>query len=177
MYRLIASPLLIILVLTNNSNWFKWLLAFSFFTDLVDGMLARYYKVNSIFGAKLDSIADDLTIVAAIIGLLKFKMAFIMDNYIIVSVLITLFLGQIIIALIRYHKISSFHTYLAKITAIVQGLFLILVFFLKEPPYLLFYSAAVITIVDLAEEIILVFLLPEWKSNVKGIYWVLKNKL
>ncbi len=177
MYRLIVSSLLIILILTNNINWFKWLLAFSFFTDLIDGTLARHYKVNSIFGSKLDSIADDMTIVAAIIGLLKFKMTFIMDNYIIVSVLITLFLGQIIIALIRYHKISSFHTYLAKTAAIVLGIFLILVFFMKEPPYLLFYSAAVITIFDLVEEITLVFLLPEWKTNVKGIYWVLKNKL
>lgn len=39
-----------------------------------------------------------------------------------------------------------------------------------------YYIAAFITAIDLIEEIILVFLLPEWETNVKGLYWVLKKK-
>jgi len=40
----------------------------------------------------------------------------------------------------------------------------------------LFYVAALITFLDLAEEIILVFVLKEWKTDVKGLYYVLKDK-
>ncbi|MGZ4042660.1 MAG: CDP-alcohol phosphatidyltransferase family protein, partial [Bacteroidia bacterium] len=67
-------------------------------------------------------------------------------------------------------------TYLAKAAAIFQGIFFILLFLIDQPVYALFYIAWVITILDLLEEIILVFMLPKWQSDVKGIYWVLKEK-
>lgn len=152
------------------------MLAFSFFTDSIDGWLARKFKVTSIFGARLDSIADDLTILAAIIGLFRLKMEFIRENWVIVTILISLLLLQNILALIKYRKISSFHTYLAKIAAVLQGCFLILMFLLPEPVYPLFYAAAIISLLDLIEEIILVILLPKWETNVKGIYWVMRKK-
>lgn len=34
----------------------------------------------------------------------------------------------------------------------------------------LFYAAAITTIAELIEEIILIKLLPDWETNVKGIY-------
>jgi CDP-diacylglycerol--glycerol-3-phosphate 3-phosphatidyltransferase len=57
----------------------------------------------------------------------------------------------------------------------MQGIFLLLMFFLSGPPYLVFYAAAVITMLDLIEEIILVLMLPRWQTDVKGLYWVLKK--
>jgi cardiolipin synthase len=80
------------------------------------------------------------------------------------------------LAFVRYGKISSFHTYMAKLAALMQGSFLILLFFLQEPVYVLFYIAFFVTVIDLIEEIILVLLLPVWQTNVKGLYWVLKKK-
>jgi CDP-diacylglycerol--glycerol-3-phosphate 3-phosphatidyltransferase len=71
---------------------------------------------------------------------------------------------------------TTFHTCLAKSAAFMQGVFLILVFFTTEPVMLLFYAAAVITMLQLIEEIILVSLLTEWKANVKGLYWLIKKK-
>lgn len=41
LYRLLAAPVLVLLILTHQVNVFKWLLAVSFFTDLIDGWLAR----------------------------------------------------------------------------------------------------------------------------------------
>ena len=155
---------------------FKWFLTVSFFTDSIDGYLARKYKVASIVGSKLDSIGDDLTIVAAIAGMLVFKLQFIKDHMVIIAVLLALLILQNIFALIRYGKVTSFHTYLAKIAAVFQGVFLILVFFLPAPVYELFYAASVITILDLAEEIVLIFILPNWESDVKGIHWAVKRK-
>jgi CDP-diacylglycerol--glycerol-3-phosphate 3-phosphatidyltransferase len=70
---------------------------------------------------------------------------------------------------------TSFHTYLAKTAALLQGIFLLLVFFTDEPILILFYAAAIVTMLELTEEIILISLLPQWQANVKGIYWVLKK--
>lgn len=174
-YRLAVSPLLIFLAIAHREDLFKWLLPISFFTDAIDGFLSRRYKVTSIFGSRLDSIADDLTITAAIIGILLLKPGFVSQQLLLISVLLGLFILQTVLALVRYKKISSFHTYLAKIAAVMQGTFLVLMFFLAKPPLLLFYIAAVITILDLIEEILLVFVLPHWETNVKGLYWVIKK--
>jgi len=176
LYRLVAVPVLLLLIFTHQVNVFKWLLGLSFFTDVLDGWLARSYKVTSIMGAKLDSVADDCTIVAAIIGVMVLKPEFLKQQMLLIGILLALFIIQTIMALVKYGKISSFHTYSAKCAAFLQGSFLILLFFLPQPPEILFYIAFAVTAMDLIEEIILVIMLPEWSVNVKGLYWLLKSK-
>jgi CDP-diacylglycerol--glycerol-3-phosphate 3-phosphatidyltransferase len=176
LYRIIAAPVLLIFLFTKQHDIFKWLLTVSFFTDLIDGYLARKFKVNSILGTRLDSIGDDLTVLVGLIALFVLKLEFIKQHIIILIILLALFLVQTTYAFIRYRKMTNFHTYLAKTAALLQGVFLILVFFTEEPSLILFYAATIVTMLELTEEIILVNSLPQWKANVKGIYWVLKNK-
>lgn len=175
-YRLIAAPFLLYLLLTNRMDLFKWLLAFSFFTDAIDGYLARKYRVVSVLGARMDSIADDLTVLVGIIGLIMYRREFMITHIDMIIAMLILFLVQIIISLIKYRKTTSFHTILAKLAAIFQGIFLIITFFMKEPSLILFYLAVIVTMLDLIEEIILVLMIPKWKTDVKGIYWVLRKK-
>jgi phosphatidylglycerophosphate synthase len=176
LYRIIAAPFLLVVLFTKQYEIFKWLLGVSFFTDLIDGFLARKYKVTSILGTKLDSIGDDLTVLVAMIALFVLKLSFVKQQNIIFIILLVLFFVQTSYALIRYGKMTNFHTYLAKTAALLQGIFLLFVFFTDEPNLILFYAAAIITMLELTEEIILVSLIPKWQTNMKGIYWVLKNK-
>lgn len=175
LYRIIAAPCLLILLFTGQVGIFKWLLALSFFTDLIDGFLARKFKVASVLGTRLDSIGDDLTVLVAVIGLFVLKAGFIKEQKLIFIGLLVLFIVQVAYAFIRYRKMTGFHTLLAKTAALLQGVFLLLVFFTNQPFMPLFYAAAIITMLQLIEEIILVHLLPQWQANVKGLYWVLKN--
>ena len=176
LYRIIAAPFLLVLIFTGQYDIFKWLLGLSFFTDLIDGFLARKYKVASVLGTRLDSIGDDLTVLVGVIALFVLKGAFIKEHIIVFIILLVLFLVQIIFAFTRYGKMTNFHTYLAKTAALLQGIFLIITFFTDQPNLILFYAAAIVTMLELIEEIILVGLLKHWKANVKGIYWVLKEK-
>jgi len=175
LYRVIAAPFLLVLLFTKQYEIFKWLLGVSFFTDMIDGYLARKFKVTSILGTKLDSIGDDLTVLVGLIALFVLKLEFIKQHVIIFIILLVLFFVQTTYAFIRYGKMTNFHTYLAKTAALLQGVFLILVFFTEEPSLILFYAATIVTMLELTEEIILVNLLPQWKTNVKGFFWVLKN--
>lgn len=174
-YRLMAAPVLLILMLNGNIDIFKWLLAISFFTDSIDGFLARRFKVRSRLGSRIDSIADDLTVLVAIIGMFLLKPGFVRQELFLITVLLVLFQVQTIIAFIRYGRMSSFHTILAKVAALFQGTFLILLYFLPVWPTFLFHIAAAFTILDLVEEIILVILLPKWKTDVKGLFWLKKR--
>jgi CDP-diacylglycerol--glycerol-3-phosphate 3-phosphatidyltransferase len=175
LYRIITFPLLIYLVLANHFSLFKWLLAASFFTDAIDGYLARGFNVSSVLGAKLDSIGDDLTVLAGIVGLVHKRWEFIKEQWLMITILFVLFGIQLTLALLKYKKISSFHTYLAKLAAVASAIFLLSTFFF-DLYYWLFYMAVIITAVELIEEIILVIILPKWKVNVKGVYWVLKER-
>lgn len=174
-YRVLSAPVLFFLIITRQADLFRWLLALSFFTDAIDGYLARRYQVTSVAGARLDSLGDDLTVLAGIIGLFVLKRDFISQEYLWVGVLLILFAVQMIAAFWRYGKMTSFHTWLAKLAAVLQGIFLITAFFLPAPSRLLFYLAVAVTSLDLLEEIVLVFLLPTWKANIKGLYWALRK--
>ena len=170
------APLVICLAFLHNEDLFKWLLALSFLTDAIDGLLARKYHVTSKKGSRLDSLGDDLTVLAAFIGMLVFKMDFVRQQLLILLILAGLWLLQLILALMRYRRLTSFHTWLAKGAAILQGSFLLLLFFLPSPPLILFYIAAAATGLDLVEEIIMVLLLKEWKADVKGLYSIFRSR-
>lgn len=176
MYRLASAPFLLLLAGTGQHEWFKWLIAFSFFTDAIDGPLSRKYKVTSIFGSRLDSVADDATVLVSTIALWIFQPHFFLENWMIIAGLLVLFGIQTIAALIAYRKVTSFHTYMAKTAAVAQAGFFISAFFGFQFSQWLFVQATLITAAQLIEETVLVILLPEWKTDVKGLYWVLRSR-
>ena len=175
-YRLVSAPFLLVFVIAGEHTLFKWLITFSFFTDAIDGPLSRRYNVTSIFGSRLDSVADEATVLVSTIALWFVQPDFVRENWIVIGGLLGLFGIQTLAALIAYKKVTSFHTYLAKTAAVVQAAFFICFFFNFDFVQLLFLLAALVTAVELIEEIILVIMLPEWKANVKGLYWVWRSR-
>lgn len=176
LYRVTASLLLLYLAVSGQEAVFKWVLGVSFFTDAIDGLLARSFRVSSSQGARLDSIGDDLTVLMGIIGMITLKPGFLVEKIPETVALLLLFVVQATMAYRKYGRFSSFHTRLAKLAALLQGSFLILFFFLPEPPTFLFYVAVVVTALDLLEEMILVVRIPVWKTDVKGLLWMDRNK-
>ena len=175
-YRIAAAPLLLALLLSGPPVWFKWLVGLSFFTDLIDGVLARWFRVNSSWGARLDSIGDDLTVLITTGGLLMQRPELMTEQWEWLLPLLLLFLVQTGFALYRYRRISSFHTRMAKLAAFTQGLFLLTFYFFDTLYYPLFYIAVIITMLELVEEIILVGWFKKWTTDVKGLYWVWKKQ-
>lgn len=175
-YRILAVFALIVLIIQHQWHVFRWVLLLSFLTDAIDGFLARRYGVISKAGAVLDSIGDDLTVAVAIMGLLVFDTSFFRRQLVIIIILASLYVIQTVAALVRYGKLTSFHTWLAKIAAVSQGVFLVGVFFMAEFPLLLFYITAACTGLDLIEETAMVFLLRNWKPDIKGIFFMEHSK-
>lgn len=176
LYRVIAAPFLFALIFLDQPGIFKWALGISFFTDAIDGYFARRYRVVSVFGAKMDSLGDDLTIAAAITATFVYHLSFLKEEIYILGTVFTIYLLQMSLSFFKYRRLTSFHTYQAKLAAVLQGLFFLVLFFLGKPDYALFYLAAGVTAFQLMEEIILVLLLPVWRTDVKGLYWLLKER-
>lgn len=173
-FRILAFPIFIILLIQGKFDLFKWLLVISFLTDALDGFLARKFKVKSILGSRLDSLGDDLTVLAAVIGLFYYKPEFLKDEWGLIALLFGLFLTQNLYALLKYQRTTSFHTYGAKIAAVLQGVFLCSLYFVDESIDWLFYTTVALTGTELIEEMAIVYVLPQWKTDVPGLYWALK---
>ena len=174
-YRIAAVPLLLLLLILEERQLFTWFLLISYSTDMIDGFLARKLKISSARGSQLDSLGDQITFTMGLLGLLIFEFNFIQDNYKLILVAIIPYLIQMIIAFKKYGKATAFHTYLAKISALVQGVFILWFLFFGEV-YWLFYVMIIIGVLETIEEITLIFLYDNWVDGVKGIYWALKDK-
>ena len=141
---------------------------------MIDGYLARKLKITSSRGSQLDSIGDQLTLVVGIIGLLVFEREFIVENYLLIILGLFLYSIQMIYALLKYGKTTAFHTYLAKLSAFTQGIFILWLLFFG-PVYWLFYLMIILGIIETLEEITLIFLYKKWVAGVKGLYWAMND--
>jgi len=174
-YRIIAVPFLLLILWFGNRDLFSWMLLLSYSTDAIDGFIARRLKITSARGSQLDSIGDQLTLLAGFIGLLIFENQFIRDNYQWIIIPFSLYIIQMLIAFRKYGKATAFHTYLAKLSAVIQALFILWLLFFG-PVYWLFYAMIIIGIIETLEEILLILLYPNWVAGVKGYYWAKKDQ-
>ncbi len=174
-YRIIAAPVLLLLLWFDERLIFTWLLLISYSTDAIDGFLARRYQITSARGSQLDSMGDQITFVIGLLGLFHFEKAFIMDNLLILSLGFCPYLLQMIIAYRKYGKATAFHTYLAKTSAVLQSVFILYTLFFS-PIYTLFYLMLVVGVLETIEEITLIFMYDTWVSDVKSIAAALKDK-
>ena len=174
-YRVIAAPFLILFLWLDERQLFAWFLFISYSTDAIDGYLARKLKITSPRGSQLDSFGDQITLVIGLIGLLIFENEFIRKNIIIIGVSFIPYIIQMIIAYYKYGKATAFHTYLAKLSAIIQSAFILYSLFF-HPNYTLFYIMIAFGVLETLEEITLIFMYDNWASDVKGIYWAFRDK-
>ena len=173
-YRIAAVPVLLGLVLLEYRQVFSWFLLISYSTDAIDGFLARKLQISSERGSQLDSMGDQLTFIMGLIGLWIFENTFIRENLLLIAIALALYILQMLIAFKKYGKATAFHTYLAKVSAVVQGLFILWTLFFF-PIYWLFYAMISIGVLETIEEIALILKYQVWVKDVKGIYWALKD--
>ena len=174
-YRIIAVPFLLLVLWLDQRLLFTWLLLISYSTDMIDGYLARKLKITSSRGSQLDSIGDQMTLIVGIIGLIVFEREFMVKNYLLIVLGLSLYAIQMTYALIKYGKTTAFHTYLAKLSAFTQGVFILWLLFFG-PVYWLFYLMILLGIIETLEEITLIFLYKKWVAGIKGLYWAMKDR-
>lgn len=174
-YRIVAVPMLLVFLFLQDRAVFAVLLLISYSTDAIDGFLARKLKISSPRGSQLDSIGDQLTFAMGLAALLVFEVGFIMAHLVWIVLALLPYLVQMILAWKKYGKSTAFHTYLAKISAIMQSVFILHALFFG-PSLVLFFSMLILGLIETIEEIILIYMHREWRSDIKGIYWVLRAR-
>jgi phosphatidylglycerophosphate synthase len=171
--RLAATPVLLGAAIQRREDLFKWLLLACLLSDILDGLIARTFHLSSRLGAFLDSTADMLVTLIAFYAVYVFRWQAVKPHLFAISWIFGLYVLEAAAAIYRYGRISSFHTLLVRISAYLQGIFVMSLFLCGFKGWIFAIMLAV-TLAAYVEELILVTLLPEWKTDVRGLYWVLR---
>jgi CDP-diacylglycerol--glycerol-3-phosphate 3-phosphatidyltransferase len=163
-----------IFIIISEKDLFVFFICFNLFTDFLDGWIARRYNQITEIGSAIDSLADTGTYFLALAGIIAFKRAYFQPYAISLSIFFGLLLLADLLPLIKFGKFNAYHTYSAKIGAYLKGLFIIVLF--TAGFYLWFYYLVIITgMLIFLESIIITFILNESRSDVKGLYWIMKG--
>jgi len=173
--RLVAGPVLVVLAMAHAETGFCWLLVAALISDIADGLIARALALQSQLGAMLDSAADVTTLASAAYGIHVFHPAVLREHGIGCALVLGGWALVCVIALLRYARLSSFHTYASKAAGYALGFFLVMLF-VQGFSALLFYAAVALSVVGSAEELALLWYLPAWRADVRGLWWVLRER-
>ncbi|HOK26556.1 MAG TPA: CDP-alcohol phosphatidyltransferase family protein [Bacteroidales bacterium] len=174
-YRLLAFPVILFFILTKNEKLFVVFLIINLLSDAIDGYIARKFKMETEFGARLDSIADNLTYILAFTGIFVFKLKDLMPYIVSLSVYIGLLIITVALSLVKFKRFPSLHLYATKINGYVQGVFMICLFTVGLIP-LIYYTVIILGIIGAVESIVIQLIISEMRSNVKGLYWVIRER-
>ena len=174
--RLASVPVLVYFMVTGNVEGFKWLVLFALLSDILDGWIARTFKLETEFGSALDSLADTSLYFVLIASIFLFQQPFVKAHWLALTILLVLYIGEKVKCFITYGvPFNSFHNYSAKVMAYAQGIFIMTLYF-HGFQWFVFYPAFVIGIFANIEDIIMTSMLKKGAHDTKGLYWVLQRK-
>ena len=169
--RLGMVPLLISLVIDGEADIFLAVLAFSLFTDALDGFLARKLNQVTKLGTQLDSWADMATYAVMLLALyLLWPEIYASESqYLVIA--FSSWLVPLIVCFVRFGKFPSYHTWAAKLAAVslVPGYFVAAIW--AEP--LMFRLVLLFYLWVALEQLIISCILPVWRGNVDGLWHAL----
>jgi len=173
--RILSVPVLVWAAFTRRHDVFTPLLIAGLLSDVLDGILARQLRLVSPLGALLDSIADTLLFYTAVFGAFVFYPDVLRAHAVACALVPLSWLVENVAALVRYGRLSSFHTLLRRVSAYAMGFFIGFLFLGWMHPWLL-YAAVTLFVLATVEELALQRLFPTWTSDVRGLWWVLRKR-
>jgi CDP-diacylglycerol--glycerol-3-phosphate 3-phosphatidyltransferase len=169
--RIACAPLMLLCAIMGFERAFTWLLVPALLTDVADGWIARGLGVQTKLGARLDSLGDSLVWYAGLAGLFAFQREVLAAHTVLFGAVVAAWILESVLAWLRYRRLSSFHTWLSKLAGVLLSVYVVTLFLWGHWQPLL-VLAAVVSIVASLEEMILLALLPEWRSDVPGLWWL-----
>ena len=171
--RLALVPVLVVAACLNEDQLFLLLLGICLLSDMLDGYFARKLQQVTEFGARLDSWADMATYAMMILGL-NLIWPTIFDQQFLYLVAATLsYVLPVVVALVRFSSFPSYHTWGAKLAAVlIAPAFYLLVLYDEQT----FFRLVILFHVLVAmEEIAITMMLKKPKTNVASILTILSS--
>jgi CDP-diacylglycerol--glycerol-3-phosphate 3-phosphatidyltransferase len=166
--RLVASPALVALAWADQPAWCLGLAVALFLMDWLDGKLAVWLKQQTVFGARLDSVADVVLYGCVLVALLVLRRDFILREAVWVGVAVGSYPVSVAACLVKFRRLPSYHTRLAKVSWFLT-LGAVLAIFGDWSPWPLRVAMTAVLLTNL-EATAITFVLPGWRVNVPSLF-------
>ena len=174
-YRLLTFPWVLYLALSGHEYLYVVFLVINLITDALDGIIARAFRMETEFGARLDTLADIGMYITAIVGIFQFKTEEFSPHLLSLGIYVFVFIVSILVPVVRFGRFPSLHLYSSKIGGYLQGIFFF-VLFISEFYTPFYYLVITWAILAFCEQICVQLVVKRFVTNAKGLYWVLKDK-
>lgn len=175
LYRLLVFPVILFMALTGREEEFVILICISLVSDILDGNIARIWKLQTNFGAALDNLADVFTFAMALLGLFIFKWTEIGPHAWLLYIFLAVFVLSYVVGFSRFGKIPGLHLYGAVIAGYLQGVFFFVLFVFGFYEWF-YYLAVGWGALAYLEKILVLFKLDDIRIGVKGLYWLMQEE-
>lgn len=174
-FRICSAPLLIVLAGLGSERWFLGVAVAALLSDAIDGTLARRLGAASETGRLLDSWADLLIALTAVVGATLLWPETMRREAIYLAIVLAALVMPNAYALVRFHRLLGYHTLSAKTSGVLLSVGAVLMFIGVTP--VLFRAAAVVESLVALEYIGISVLVPAWTGEIKTIWhaWQLRR--
>ncbi|MDX1608992.1 MAG: CDP-alcohol phosphatidyltransferase family protein [Halofilum sp. (in: g-proteobacteria)] len=171
--RLASVPALLLLAWHGQPLAFLGLLLVSVLSDALDGWIARRFDAITKLGIRLDSTADFALYVAVPLGGWWLWPELLLREAPWIALIIVGYALPGALALLRFHRLSSYHTWSAKLAVALSaaGLFVLFAF---ELPWLLYIGAPLALLAGL-EQSLITLLAAGPRDNIPTLWHALRS--
>ena len=168
MFRIIAAPFLLLTGWLQMPTLFFILFGLMLLSDALDGILARMLHQTSELGARLDSYGDILTYLTTPLAVWWLWPNLVKEELYYIIAAISIYILPAIFALLKFGKLSSYHTWITKISAVFMSVGVVVLLGFEHN--LLFRAAVYFLLIEMVENIIITFILPQQKTNIHSVW-------
>ncbi len=169
--RLLLAPVLILLAIEQQPVWFIVIVLFSGFTDVLDGFLARILNQITRLGSHLDSWGDFAIYSSMAIGAWLLWPEVVARERLSIILIIASFTVPVLLGLIKFHALTSYHTWSVKLAVLCTffGYALLFLDIVVWP----FYIATAICVYAGIEEIAITLLMQHERADIRSVWQAL----
>lgn len=170
--RLLMAPLALVLAVNQQETLYLLAIAFSVFTDLLDGFLARSLNQITELGSKLDSWGDfAIYSTMAVCAFILWPEQVVEHAYASLTIVLSFTLPALT-GLIKFRTFTSYHTWSVKIAVAMTIIAYLLLFTgVVAWPY---YLAASLAALAALEEVLITLLIHRSHSDVRTLRQALR---
>ena len=145
-----------------------WIIGVGFFSDVIDGYVARWLRVSNAMIRGFDSFADTIFYLAALYALFYFRANVIYRHRVIIGALILSQIVEHLVEIRKFGKPASYHAMSAKVWGVTLPVALMTVLVSGRDDFLVL--ALVAGFISHADCFLITCILPEWRHDVATAY-------
>lgn len=170
--RIFMSPVLLWLAWQQEPFLYMLALLFTLFTDVLDGFLARTLHQVTELGAHLDSLGDFIIYITLAVAAWWLWPEILIEEQLSVLTIIVSFSVPIIIGLVKFRTLTSYHTWSVKLAVFATVVAYVVTFsdWARWP----IYVAAVIAVIAAIEQIAITLVMRHEHADVRSVWHALK---